>query len=131
MRESGNRGLVRFWSRCVRLCQKAALGGALVLYLAGGRALALGLLLGAAVGILRFHLRYRALLRGASAAALVRLRLMSYAMSALSLGAAFAWRGQLSPWSCAAGLVLMNASVIAAELLRGGAGARAGKAGGS
>jgi len=122
----GKRDLESFWKQCLRLARVLALGGSVVLYFAAGLAAALGLLLGAAVSVLRFHVRYRALLRGAPAGALVRLRLLGYAVSAAALGAAFAFRHALNPWTTAAGLLLMNASVIATELLGRDAEPRAG-----
>lgn len=117
-----------FWRRSVWLAHCIVLAGAVLLYcaLTDGRALALGLLLGGATGILRFRLSYRAMVRGRSAGALVRTRLMTYALSALALGLAFWRREQINPWTTAIGLFVMNGSILLTEMLsRRGKGAEA------
>jgi len=91
--------------------------GALLLLPRHGLALAFGLLLGGAVSLLRFNLRFRALAAARTAGPVVRARLLGYGLNALALGAAF-WRPEAaSPWTTAAGLFAMNVAVVAAELL--------------
>jgi len=116
---AGERELGEFWRRAVRV----ALGilvlgtGALLLLPRDGLPLASGLLLGGAVSLLRFNLRLRALAGARTAGPLVRARLFGYGLNALVLAAAF-WRPEAaSPWTTAAGLLTMNAAIIAAELL--------------
>lgn len=116
---AGERELCEFWRRAVRV----ALGllvlgtGALLLLPRHGLPLAFGLLLGGAVSLLRFNLRFRALAAARTAGPLVRQRLFGYGLNALVLGAAF-WRPETaSPWTTAAGLLAMNVAVVAAELL--------------
>jgi hypothetical protein len=120
--EHGGQTLQDFWRRAVRLAQLLVLAGAAALYfgLENGGAAGLGLVLGGAASLLRYRLRYRALLRMSTVGPLVRVRLISYALNGLVLAVAFAFRGTISPWSTAAGLLVMNVSVIATELvLRG------------
>ena len=107
-----------FWRRAVHLALGSAVVASGVLYLAAdaGRALALGLLLGAACSVARFELRYRTLARAGSRGALVAARLVGYALSALALGLAFAMRPGVSPWTTAAGLLTMNVAVILADV---------------
>jgi len=116
-------GAERFWKRAVRLATGVLLVGAGVLYFCfpAGRALALGLLLGGAISICRYRLRYGALvrLRQAGAGALVRAQLTGYALNALALAAAFLFSHTVSPWTTIAGLLAMNVSVITTELLSG------------
>lgn len=123
--EQTHQSVQGFWKRAVRLAQVVLLVGAVVLYFAGGRALALGFVAGTGVSVLRFHLRYRALMRGRSAGALVRLRLLTYALSAAALGLAFWLPHLFSPWSTAPGLLVMNVCIIVAELTFSGADDRA------
>ena len=110
----------QFWKRAVRFAIAVVLASAGVLYFCfpAGKRLALGLLLGGAISIFRYRLRYRALmrLREAGAPALVRVRLIGYVLNALALGAAFFFRQTVSPWTTVAGLFVMNASLIATEL---------------
>ncbi len=109
-----------FYRRAVRLAQLLIIVGSVTLYLAmaNGRAAALGLIVGGSVGILRYCLRLRALLRLGSAGPLVRSRLVGYGLNAAALGAAFGFPETIWPWSTVAGLLLMNASLIATELRR-------------
>jgi hypothetical protein len=117
--EDGAQRLRDFWARAVRLAQISLVGGAAVLYLCleDGRAAALGLLLGGATSILRFRLRYKALLGLRAPGPLVRMQLLSYALNGAVLAAAFALRDTVSPWATVAGLFVMNVSVIASEIL--------------
>jgi hypothetical protein len=106
--------LQAFWQRSVRLAQVVLLLGALILYLAvpdNGRALALGLLLGGTASILRYKLSLRALLSG-QAATMVRTRMLNFALSGIALALAFWQRETFSPWSTAAGLIVMNGSIL-------------------
>ncbi len=115
----GTEQLRAFWQRSVRLAHLFIALGAVALYfgLRDGRAAALGLILGGAASVLRFNLRYRALLRLGAVGPLVRVRLMTYALNAAVLAVAFGFRETISPWTTATGLLAMNAAVIAAELL--------------
>ena len=108
-----------FWRRANRLATSIALVGGVVLYIAfeDGRALAMGLLLGALVSLLRFRLRYRAVTSGASKGALLRTGFFSYGLSAAGLALAFGFPDTFSPWTTIAGLFAMNAALILAELL--------------
>jgi len=117
--DGGARDLQAFWRRSARLAQAAGLGGAAVLLLAApdGPAAALGLLLGTAVGVLRFRVRYRSLAHLQAVGPLVRSRLIAYALSALALALAFGFPETFRPWSTVIGLLVMNASVVATELL--------------
>jgi hypothetical protein len=106
--------LQAFWQRSVRLAQVVLLLGALILYLAvpdNGRALALGLLLGGTASILRYKLSLRALLSG-QAATMVRTRMLNFALSGIALALAFWQRETFSLWSTAAGLIVMNGSIL-------------------
>ncbi len=123
--------LQSFWKRAVRLAKVLLVVGSAALYVVGGRALALGLVLGAGVSVVRFDLRYRALLKGRPAATLVRLRLASYALSAAALGLAFGFPHLFSPWSAAPGLLAMNLCVIVAEMTVRGTEGRAPDSAGS
>ncbi len=116
---SSERELLAFWKRAVRSAWLLIVTGAVVLYLAApnGPALALGLVLGGAISVLRFHGRLRALANLRAAAPLVRGRLMGYALNAAVLGVAFTYPETISPWSTAAGLLVMNVSIVAAEVL--------------
>ena len=120
----GDESLRAFWKRTVRLSYALTFGGAAVLFaaLANGRAAAIGFLLGGSVSVLRFSLRYRALARLNSVGPLVRLRLLTYALNGLALAVAFARADAVSPWTTAAGLLVMNVSLIATELLYKGGG---------
>jgi len=129
--EHAEQSVQEFWRWAVRLAQVALLVGSVLLYFFGGRALALGFVVGTGVSVARFHLRYSALLKGPSTGALVRLRLLSYAMSAAALGLAFWLPHLFSPWSTAPGLLVMNACVIVAELTCTGADGRATRSVGS
>ncbi len=115
--ERGRSELEAFWGHSTRIAQVLALVGAGGLYLLAGRELALGLLLGAIVSMLRFWLRYRAMRRGTSPGALIRIRLFAYALSGAALGLAFSCPGVFSPWAAIPGLLVMNIAVVAAELL--------------
>jgi len=108
-----------FWRRSVRLAALtvAVVGAALWALAPAGESLALGLVAGGATGVARFGLRYRAFRRMRSARSLVRSRLLAYALNAPALAAAFAFPRLISPWSTAAGLLVMNVCVLAAELL--------------
>lgn len=106
-----------FWRRASRIAQALALTAAGALYFLAGREYALGLLLGAIVSMVRFRLRYRAMLQSPTAGGLVRLRLITYAMSGAALAVAFLWPAVFNPWGAIPGLLVMNVSVIAAELL--------------
>ncbi len=106
-----------FWRRASRIAQVLALTAAGTLYFLAGREYALGLLLGAIVSMVRFRLRYRAMLQSPTAGGLVRLRLMNFVLSGAGLAVAFLWPAVFSPWGAIPGLLVMNASVIAAELL--------------
>ena len=111
----------QFWRRAVRsaIGFTLASAGVLCFCFPAGKPLALGLLLGGAIGIYRYRLRYRALvrLREAGAHTLVRSRLIGYVLNALGLAAAFLFSQTVSPWTTIAGLFVMNASLIATELL--------------
>jgi hypothetical protein len=117
---TGKKQLLEFWRRSVRLAVGLALAGALALWAlwpqdwpAGtGRSLALGLLLGSAAGVARFRLSLGVLLGGPSRAAMVRSRLMGYGVSAAALLVAFLFRSAISPWTCAVGLLVMNAALL-------------------
>jgi hypothetical protein len=113
----GQRQLETFWKTALRVARGIALIGAVILYAFGGRPPALGLLLGSLVSILRFQMRHSAMRKGPTTAALVRLRLIGYGMSAAALALAFAFRSVFSPWTTAPGLLVMNVSVVVAELL--------------
>ena len=114
-----DQALKAFWRRATRLARVGLLGGAAALYTLapGGRALALGLLLGGTASMLRFQLSYNVMRRGGSAGAMVRTRVLNYAISGAALVAAFAVPQTFSPWTAVPGLLAMNAAVIAAELL--------------
>jgi len=106
--------LQAFWQRSVRLAQGALLVGAFVLYVAVpelGTPLALGLLLGGMASIRRYRLSLRALLSG-QAGAMVRTRMLNFAISGAALGLAFWQKDVFSPWSTAAGLLVMNGSIV-------------------
>jgi len=121
VRTSDDARLRAFWSGAVRLAHVVLVAGGLGLYgaLDNGRAAALGFLLGGTVSILRFRLRYRAMLRSMDAGGLVRVRLVTYALNAVALVPAFGWPHTCWPWSTVAGLLLMNACVVLTELRRG------------
>ena len=116
--KDGELSLRAFWKRSVRLTQALLLLGAALLYLCApnGRALALGLLLGGIVSVLRFKARYAALRCAGGAGMLVGARLLGYGLSALALALAFTQPETFSPWSTVGGLVTMNFCVVAAEL---------------
>ncbi len=116
---SSERELLVFWKRAVRSAWLLMVTGAVILYLAApnGPALALGLALGGAISVLRFQGRLRALVNLRTAAPLVRGRLMGYALNAAVLGVAFSYPESISPWSTAAGLLVMNVSIVATEVL--------------
>ena len=116
---SGPQELRAFWTRAVGLAASIILIGAGVLYawLDNGGAAAFGLVLGGVASIVRFNMRYKALRNLRSAGPLVRARLAGYVLNAVVLAAAFARPDLAWPWTTAAGLFVMNASVIAAELL--------------
>ena len=63
------------------------------------------------------YLSLRALANLRAAAPLVRGRLMGYALNAAVLGVAFSYPESISPWSTAAGLLVMNVSIVATEVL--------------
>jgi hypothetical protein len=109
----------RFWRRATRTAQCGVLGGAVLLYALApnGRALAIGLLLGAVASMARFRLMYGALVRMRSSKGLVKVRLVNYVLSGAALALAFAMADTISPWTTVAGLFAMNASLIATELL--------------
>ena len=109
--------LRRFSRACARVTQIGTLAGAAVLYGMLGATAALGLLLGGVAGMLRFQLRYAAIVRGPSVPSLVQARLLGYALSAGALALGFAFPTVASPWSTAAGLLAMNVSVVAVALL--------------
>ncbi|MHC4479420.1 MAG: hypothetical protein ACYS8K_00580 [Planctomycetota bacterium] len=115
----GAQTLKAFYQRAVRLALLLLALGAAALYfgLPDGRAAAVGLLAGGAVSILRYRLRLGALLKLRGAGPLVRLRLLTYGLNGAVLAAAFALPHVLWPWSTVAGLLAMNVSLIAAELL--------------
>jgi hypothetical protein len=113
--QSPLRGPDAFWRSSVRTAVAVALSGAAALAAAGGTHLALGFLLGSSVSVLRFRMSYGALVGGASRSRLVRLRLAGYALNAVALALAFSLRPVLSAWTTAAGLVVMNASLLAVE----------------
>jgi len=114
-----DQALKAFWQRATRLARYGLLGAAAALYALapGGRALALGLLVGGTASMLRFQISYTVLRAGGSAAALVRTRMLNYAISGAALVLAFAAPQTFSPWTTVPGLLAMNAAVIAAELL--------------
>lgn len=115
---SGGQELGDFWRRAVRLALSLILIGAAALYFftEQGTALALGLMLGGAASVLRFNLRYRVLTKLRAAGPLVRVLLVGYVLNGLVLASAFIFRETISPWSTAAGLLAMNASVVATEV---------------
>ena len=123
MRSSASQ-LERLWRASRRAAVVAVLAGAAVLYVAfeDGDALALGLILGGTASVLRYALRYSALLRigGSGAGGLVRSRFYGYFVNAAALLVAFLARPAISPWSAIAGLFVMNACVVATELLTAG-----------
>ncbi len=116
--EEAVRELAAFWARSMKFARLAvmAVGVALCFAPTGAKALVLGWLLGGSCSMLRFRLRYRALLRGA-AGAMVRSRLLAYALSALALAPAFAFPRVVSPWSTVPGLFVMNAAVVLSAVL--------------
>jgi hypothetical protein len=115
--QSGADGLQAFWRRSVRLaCGIAAAGAAVLLAATGEGRAALGFLLGSGVSLLRFRLRYRALADLSAVGPVVRSRLAGYALSAVPLAIAFAFPHVAAPWPTVAGLLVMNVSVLAAEL---------------
>lgn len=115
----GEHQLQTFWKRANRLANAGALAGALGLYFLApdGRALALGLLLGAMAGVARFRISYRMLRRADSPRTVVLTRLVGYGLSGGALLLAFLLPQTFSPWTTIPGLLLMNAAVVAAELL--------------
>jgi len=110
----------RLLRRASRAATLAVLAGAVVLYVGfrEGRPLALGLIVGGAASILRYRMRYRALVRlpDAGAGVLVRARLLGYLLSGAALAVAFLLRRTISPWSAIAGLFVMNGCILAVEL---------------
>ncbi|MFW6189388.1 MAG: hypothetical protein ACOC7T_03055 [Planctomycetota bacterium] len=82
-----------------------------------GRALALGLLLGGVVSQVRFRIRYSAVQHADSARPMLRTAFANYGLNAAALGVAFLLSSTFSPWATVAGLLTMNAAVVAAELL--------------
>jgi hypothetical protein len=120
--DDGEQRLLSFWRTARRLAVAIVLGGAAVLYVAApeGRPVALGWVLGGAVSILRYTAYFRALGRiAASPGAVVRARLIMYAMSGAALAVAFAFAETFSLFGTAAGLLAMNAAVFVAGLLTG------------
>ena len=111
---TGQQQLLEFWKRSVRLAVAVTLAVALALWAlwpSEGRPLALGLLLGSMAGIARFRLSLGTLLRGPTSAAMVRSRLLGYGISAAALLIAFLLE-PISPWTCALGLLVMNAALL-------------------
>ena len=108
-----------FWLRAVGLAALTIVAGSVVLILClpNGPAAAFGLVLGGTTSILRFNVRYKALRAGRDAKAFVRLRLGTYLLNAAVLAAAFGRPEMAWPWSTVLGLFVMNATVVAAELL--------------
>jgi hypothetical protein len=116
---TGKEQLLEFWRRSVRLAVALTLAAAVALWALwpadwpfSGRALALGLLLGSAAGVARFRLSLGVLLRGPTASAMVRSRLLGYGLSAVALLVAFLLRDSISPWTCAVGLLMMNGALL-------------------
>ena len=116
--------LQQLWHAARGLAVCAVLAGAAGLYafFEGGRALALGFILGGATSILRYRFRYSALLKmqAKGAGVAVRSRFYGYAANAVALAVAFLARPMISPWSTIAGLFVMNACVVAAEFMTPG-----------
>lgn len=110
--------LARFWKRAVNLSHLITGLGAIVLLFAlpQGRAAAVGLIVGGLAGVLRWRLRYGAV-RRMDRGALVRSRLIGYAVSGAALALAFGLRQIIWPWSTVAGLLVMNVAVVTTELL--------------
>jgi hypothetical protein len=111
--------LAAFFRRAVRTAQALVLGGAALMYflLSNGKALALGLLLGGAVSIVRYDLSFRVMAKSPPASTLVRTRLITYVLSGTALALAFWQRQQINPWTTAIGLFAMNGTIVATEWL--------------
>lgn len=124
--------MTKVWRCANRLATFTALAGAVVLYFAvdPGRALALGLLLGSIVSILRFKLSYGTMRASLEADAqstppmlrirpMLGIRVVNYGLSAGALAVAFLLPATFSPWTAVPGLFVMNAAILASELLWG------------
>jgi len=113
--------LRRLWhvSRRVATGLVLALAALLYVLMDDGVALALGLILGALASMLRYRLKYSALVQmpQGGAGKLVRSRFFGYLITAAALAVAFLARPLISPWTTIPGLFVMNACVLAVELL--------------
>jgi len=113
--------LERLWHASRRVATVLVLGAAALLYVSmdNGVALALGLILGGLASMLRYRLKYSALTQmpEGGAGKLVRSRFYGYLVTAAALAVAFLGRPLISPWSTIPGLFVMNACLIAVELL--------------
>ena len=111
----------RLWHVARRVAVGLVLAAAAVMYVAleRGDALALGLILGGAASLLRYRLKYTAVLtmQEKGAGRLVRSRFYGYLINAAALAAAFWARPVISPWTAIAGLFVMNVCVVAVEML--------------
>jgi hypothetical protein len=113
--------LKRLWHVSRRVATGLVLAVAALLYVAAedGVALALGLILGALASMLRYRLKYSALVQmpRAGAGKLVRSRFFGYLITAAALAVAFLARPLISPWTTIPGLFVMNVCLLAVEVL--------------
>jgi len=124
-----------FWKQVKGLSTGVALAGAglMFAFFEGGRALALGWLLGCVASIIRFRLQYKSLVAMADsdASPMVKGGLLGYGLNAAALGAAFIFRPILSPWTAIAGLLVTNACTLVVGFLAGDISRTQGTAAGS
>ncbi len=112
-----------FWKQVKGLSTGIALAGAglFFAFFEGGRALALGWLLGSVASIIRFRLQYKSLVAMAKsdASPMVKGGLLGYGLNAVALAAAFLFRPVLSPWTAIAGLLVTNLCTVIVGYLAG------------